>query len=121
MPSPAIKNNVTLTLQLPARWKTTIKEAAGRLGQSVSEFAAATLLQAARCVTREAQVKRISPQGKRIFMALLDDFDSRPPKALRAALRHYREHHAAARGKGRRTQVELEVFFHDIYHSYQTV
>jgi uncharacterized protein (DUF1778 family) len=82
-------NDARLNFRLPAELKETIEEAAACLGQSVSDFAVSTLAQTARNVIEQHQVTRLSNRDRETFMALLDDADAQPNRALRSAAKRY--------------------------------
>jgi uncharacterized protein (DUF1778 family) len=84
-------NEARLNFRLPVELKTTIEEAAACLGQSVSDFAISSLAQTARSVIERTQVTRLSNRDRDTFMALLDDADARPNKALKAAAKRYKD------------------------------
>jgi uncharacterized protein (DUF1778 family) len=84
-------NDARLNFRLPAEVKTTIEEAAACLGQSVSDFAVSTLAQTARSIIEQRQVTRLSNRDRDTFMALLDNADARPNKALKAAAKRYKD------------------------------
>ncbi len=85
------QNDARLNFRLPLELKTTIEEAAACLGQSVSDFAIASLAQTARTVIEQHQVTRLSNRDRDTFMALLDDADARPNASLKAAAKRYKE------------------------------
>jgi uncharacterized protein (DUF1778 family) len=87
----ASPNEARLNFRLPVELKTTIEEAAACLGQSVSDFAISSLAQTARNVIEQTQVTRLSNRDRDTFMALLDDADARPNKALKAAAKRYKD------------------------------
>jgi uncharacterized protein (DUF1778 family) len=80
-------NNARLNFRLPGHLKDLIEQAASELGQSVSEFAIASLARDAREVIQESQQTRLTNRDRDIFLALLDDMDARPNAALKAAAR----------------------------------
>lgn len=80
-----------LNFRLPADLKETIEEAALHLGQSVTDFAIATLVQNAREVIEQHNVTRLSNRDRDIFTKLLDDADAKPNAALAAAARRYKK------------------------------
>jgi uncharacterized protein (DUF1778 family) len=86
-PTPAARLNVRLTPGI----KRTIEAAAAELGQTVSDFAISTLVQAARQVIRERNVTRLSERDRKHFLAMLDDESTRPNKALVAAAKRYKK------------------------------
>jgi uncharacterized protein (DUF1778 family) len=85
------EHDARLNFRLPAELKETIEEAAAQLGQTVSDFAISTLVTTARQVLQEHQVTRLSQRDRNAFVALLDEADSRPNDALRAAAKRYRD------------------------------
>jgi uncharacterized protein (DUF1778 family) len=82
-------SNARLSIRVPAELKTMIEAAAACLGQSVSGFAVSTLAQAARTVIEQGHVTRLSGRDREAFMAILDDADAQPNKALKAAAKRY--------------------------------
>jgi uncharacterized protein (DUF1778 family) len=90
MPSRS-QNDARLSFRLPAELKVVIEQAAAALGQSVSDFAIATLVQAARMVIRQRDVTELSNRDRDIFIALLDDVSAKPNKALTEAAREYKK------------------------------
>ncbi len=80
-----------LNFRVPVSLKRTIEEAAARLGQTVSDFAVATLSQTARKVLNEQNITRLSERDRKLVMALLDDPSAKPNKALVAAARRYKK------------------------------
>jgi uncharacterized protein (DUF1778 family) len=91
MPASA-KNDARLNFRLPADLKAVIEEAAATLGQSVSDFAVSTLVRTARTVLRQQDVTELSARDRDLFIALLDDVEAKPNKALTAAARRYKKH-----------------------------
>jgi uncharacterized protein (DUF1778 family) len=91
MPTQA-KNDARLNFRLPANLKAVIEEAAASLGQSVSDFAVSSLLQTARSVLQQQSVTELTNRDRDIFVALLDDAEAKPNKALTEAARRYRKH-----------------------------
>jgi uncharacterized protein (DUF1778 family) len=85
------EHDARLNFRLSADLKETIEEAAAQLGQTVSDFAISTLVTTARQVLQEHQVTRLSQRDRDHFVALLDDAESRPNKALRAAAKRYKD------------------------------
>jgi uncharacterized protein (DUF1778 family) len=84
-------NDARLNFRLPAELKETIEEAAARLGQSVSNFAVSTLVRTARDVIEQESETRLSTKDRDLFLALLDQKNSRPTRALAAAARKYKK------------------------------
>lgn len=85
----ATKADARINVRLPSALKQTIAEAAAALGQSVSEFTVATVVQEARQVLQTAQVTMLSKRDRDRFLAALDDADASPNAALKAAARRY--------------------------------
>jgi len=84
-----LMNDARLSLRLPSEWKRTIEEAAAQLGLSVTDFAVATLVEDARQVLARHQATELSSRDRDLFLALLDDADTGPNEALRAAAQRY--------------------------------
>jgi uncharacterized protein (DUF1778 family) len=80
-----------LNFRLAPDHKRAIEEAAAALGQTVSDFAVATLVQTARKVIQEENVTRLTRRDRDAFVALLDDKSARPNKALRDAAKRYKK------------------------------
>jgi uncharacterized protein (DUF1778 family) len=85
------RNDARLNFRLPVELKEEILEAATCLGQSVSDFAISALAQTARGVMEQYQTTRLSQRDRKEFLALLDDSNARPNKALKAAAKRYRD------------------------------
>ena len=77
-----MKNDARLNFRLPSDLKAIIEEAAATLGQSVSDFAVSTLVQSARSVLCEQSVTELTNRDRDIFVALLDDAEAKPNRAL---------------------------------------
>jgi uncharacterized protein (DUF1778 family) len=88
-----VSNDARINFRLPASLKQTIERAAALTGQSVSEFAVSTLVRSARDVIHEHDRTELSNRDRDLFIALLDDADARPNKALAAAARRYKRRH----------------------------
>jgi len=84
-------NDVRLNFRLPAELKQTIEEAAACMGQSVTDFAVSSLVQTARGVIEQENITRLSQRDRCLFLALLDDEQTRPNPALAAAARKYKK------------------------------
>jgi uncharacterized protein (DUF1778 family) len=82
------RRDARLNFRLRADLKQVIERAAAQLGQSVSDFAVATLVQQARQVVREQAVTHLS--NRDLFLAALDRTDLEPNKKLLAAARRYK-------------------------------
>ena len=92
MSSHAQTNDARLNFRLSAELKQTIEEAAARTGQTVSDFAVSTLVETARRVIEQENITRLSKRDRDVFLALLDDDNARPNRALLAAARRYKKH-----------------------------
>jgi uncharacterized protein (DUF1778 family) len=86
------KNDARLNFRLPSDLKEVIEEAAATLGQSVSDFAVSTLVQTARAVLSERSVTELTSRDRDIFVALLDDAEAKPNRALTDAAKRYKKH-----------------------------
>jgi uncharacterized protein (DUF1778 family) len=91
----AMRNASRLNVRLPGNLKEVIEEAAATLGQSVSDFAVSSLIQTARSVIQQRDATELSNRDRDIFLAMLDDADSKPNKALKSAVARYKKHLAA--------------------------
>lgn len=80
-----------LNFRLSSNLKEVIEEAASTLGQSVSDFAVATLVQRSQAVLQQNQATVLSSRDRKIFTALLDDSDARPNRALASAAKRYKK------------------------------
>ena len=80
-----------LNFRLAPDHKRAIEEAAAALGQTVSDFAVATLVQTARKVIQEENVTKLTRRDRDAFVAMLDDKSARPNKALRDAAKRYKK------------------------------
>ncbi len=85
------RNDARLDFRLPSELKQAIEEAATHLGQSVSDFAVSTLVQAARTVIERQSVTRLSRKDRDAFLAILNDTDAKPNRALVEAARRYKK------------------------------
>lgn len=91
MPSPT-EEKTRLNFRLPADLKAVIEEAAATLGQSVSDFAVSTLVQTARSVLLQQHVTELTNRDRDLFLAVLEDSQSKPNKALANAAKKYKKH-----------------------------
>jgi len=85
------KNDARINFRLSSELKKTIEDAAAELGQSVSDFAVATLVQVARRVLHDQQQTRLSDRDRNRFVAMLDDESSKPNSALQKAAKRYKK------------------------------
>lgn len=79
--------------RLSREQKRMIEQAATVTGQSLSDFAVANLVQAARRTIDEATVTRLSMRDRDLFLDLLSA-DAKPNKALKTAADRYRKRRA---------------------------
>ena len=86
------RNDARLNFRLPTDLKVVIEEAAATLGQSVSDFAVSTLLRTAHSVLQQQSVTELTKHDRDRFIALLDDAEAKPTKALTEAARRYKKH-----------------------------
>jgi uncharacterized protein (DUF1778 family) len=90
MPTEA-SSDARLNFRLSSDLKILIEEAAAALGQSVSDYAVSTLVRNARTVLQQTQVTELSNRDRDLFLALLDDTDAKPNKALSDAAKLYKK------------------------------
>jgi uncharacterized protein (DUF1778 family) len=84
-------SDARINFRLNSDLKKTIEDAAAQMGQSVSDFAISTLVQAARQVLNEQQVTRLSERDRKVFAALLEDESSKSNAALIKAAKRYKK------------------------------
>lgn len=80
-----------LNFRLPSDLKEVIEEAATALGQSVSDYAIATLVKNSQAVLEQSQTTVLSNRDRKTFMAMLDDSDAKPNRALTEAAKRYKK------------------------------
>lgn len=83
------RNDARINVRLPRELKRIIEDAATALGQTVTEFAIATVIREARRVLKDVQITRLSNRDRNRFLKALDDADAKPNAALKAAARRY--------------------------------
>ena len=86
-----VKSEARLNFRLSAESKRTIEEAAALTGQTLSDFAISALLETARGVVQEHDKTVLTRRDRDAFLALLDQTDAKPNKALAAAARGYKK------------------------------
>jgi uncharacterized protein (DUF1778 family) len=86
-----VRNDARLNLRLRSNLKQVIEEAAEELGQSVSDFAVAAIVQAARQVIQQRNATDLSNRDRDRLLALLEDTDAKPNKSLRRAAQKYKQ------------------------------
>ena len=79
--------------RLSREHKRMIEQAATVTGQSVSDFAIANLVRAARQTIDEATVTQLSMRDREVFLKLIES-DAAPGKALKDAAKRYRRRRA---------------------------
>ena len=89
--SATIKNDARLDFRLNGQAKELIERAAALNGQTVSDFAASTLLEKARQVLQAETTRNLSEKDARLFLAMLDEV--RPNAALKRAAKRYKARH----------------------------
>ena len=82
-------SDARINFRLSSDLKKTIEDAAAEMGQSISDFAISTLVQAARKVLHDQHVTRLSERDRQLFAAMLDDESSKPNDALVKAAKRY--------------------------------
>jgi uncharacterized protein (DUF1778 family) len=80
-----------LNFRLPSELKQIIEQAAGHLGQTVSEFAVSTLVQTAHQVIEQRDRTNLTSRDREVFLSMLDNVDAQPNAALIAAAEEYRK------------------------------
>ena len=88
---PGTKSDARLNFRLAGELKKTIEDAAAQMGQTVSDFAISTLVQAARKVLLEQQVTQLSDRDRQRFVEMLDDESTSPNSALVQAAARYKK------------------------------
>jgi uncharacterized protein (DUF1778 family) len=82
------KKDARVDLRLSRQAKKLIEEAAALSGQSLSSFAASTLLEKAHQILDAERVRSLSERDARIFLSILDN--DQPNAALREGAEWYR-------------------------------
>lgn len=88
---PGAKSDARLNFRLTSELKQTIEDAAAQMGQSISDFAVSTLVQASRRILQEQQVTRLSERDRQLFVEMLDDQSTKPNAALIMAAKRYKK------------------------------
>lgn len=78
-----------LDFRLQSEHKTLIERAATVHGQTVTQFAIATLVKAAHESIHQASLTELSTRDRDVFMEMLDS-DAQPNAALKKAAKRYR-------------------------------
>ena len=88
--SAALPNqNARLDFRLPNEQKSLIERAASVQGQTVTQFAIATLVQAAHETIQQASLTELSIRDRDVFLGMLDS-DAEPNAVLKKAAERYR-------------------------------
>lgn len=87
---PEAKSDARLNFRLNSELKKTIADAAAHSGQTISDFAISTLVQASRRILHEQQVTRLSERDGQRFVEMLDDESTKPNEALVKAAKRYK-------------------------------
>jgi len=85
------RSDARLNIRLPRELKQLIEQAAGHLGQTVSEFAVSTLVRTAEEVIKQHDRTELSNRDRVIFLAMLDDLDAEPNETLVAAAEKHKK------------------------------
>lgn len=80
-----------LNFRLSNHLKEVIEEAATAMGQSVSDYAIATLVKNSQAVLQQSRSTVLSNRDRKTFTALLDDSDAKPDRTLTAAAKRYKK------------------------------
>lgn len=88
---PQSKSDARLNFRLKSELKQTIEDAAAQTGQTVSDFAVSTLVEASRRILHEQEVTRLSKRDRQLFAEMLDDRSTRPNEALVKAAKRYKK------------------------------
>ena len=86
-----LTDNAGIDFHLPAELKPMVEQAAALRGQSVSEFAVATVADNAQRVIQQSHVTELSNRDRDLFLAMLDDESARPSDALLESAERYKE------------------------------
>ncbi len=82
--------NARLDFRVKPEHKSLIERAASVEGQTVTDFALATLVKAAHETIQRATLTTLSARDSKIFLQMLDS-DAPPNAALKAAARRYKK------------------------------
>jgi uncharacterized protein (DUF1778 family) len=87
----ATRSDARLNFRLPSDLKEVIERAAAQRGQSVSNFAIGTLVEASRAIFREHDVTELTRRDREVFTSMLDDTEAKPNQALSRAAKRYKK------------------------------
>lgn len=85
------KRTGRLHIRLSSQLKALVEQAADQQGQTLTDFATATLVDSARRVLRQQNVTELSNRDRDAFVAILDDTEAKPNRALKGAVRKYKK------------------------------
>lgn len=88
---PQTKSDARLNFRLNSELKKIIEDAAAQTGQTVSDFAISTLIEASHRVLHDHEVTRLSERDRQLFAEMLDDETTKPNEALVKAARRYKK------------------------------
>ncbi|MGH7194238.1 MAG: DUF1778 domain-containing protein [Candidatus Saccharimonadales bacterium] len=86
-----VTDKARIEFHLPAELKPMVEQAAALRGQSVSEFALATVADNAQRVVQQYHVTNLSNRDRDLFLAMLDDENAQPSDALVASAERYKK------------------------------
>lgn len=86
-----LTDNAGIDFHLPAELKPMVEQAAALRGQSVSEFALATVADNAQRVVQQYHVTELSDRDRDLLLAVLDDESAQPSDALVASAERYKK------------------------------
>ncbi len=89
MASALTNQTARLDFRLPSEHKALVEHAACVHGQTVTQFAIATLVKAAHESIEQAALTELSIRDRDVFLEMLD-FDAEPNAALKKAAKRYR-------------------------------
>ena len=85
------KSDARINFRLNSELKRTIEDAAAHSGQSLSDFATSTLIQAARQILHDQQVTLLTDRDRQLFVEMLDEESTEPNQALIKAAKRYKK------------------------------
>lgn len=88
---PTSDSDARINFRLSGELKKTIEDAAAEMGQSLSDFAISTLVQASRRILHEQHATRLSERDRQVFAAMIDDESTQPNDALVKAAAQYKK------------------------------
>jgi uncharacterized protein (DUF1778 family) len=88
---PNTGSDARLNFRLNSEFKKMIEDAAAHTGQTVSDFAISTLVEASRRVLHHEHVTRLSERDRELFVEMLDDGSTKPNEALVKTAKRYKK------------------------------